>query len=128
MAHIEWNKAFRAVEVDSISSGHFLISSLPTMIGTLEEAITFCNRNRGWKLPGRKEAAALAKHRRRINACLKANGRPQICRRSMLWTDEYPWLAELRGYPVLCIFMASGSFYEESSDDRNEFRMIYPIR
>ena len=127
MALIQWNSTHEAVEVDSPGLGHFLVSPLPPMVGTLEDAVLFCNRNRGWKLPGRSEARALYRHRRRINACLKEHGLPRICRRSMLWTDEYPFLAGFRGCPVLCIFMASGHFYEESSSSRNEFRMIYPL-
>jgi len=128
MAVIQWNETFDAVEVDSVNFGHFLVSSLPTMVGTLEDAVLFCNRNRGWKLPGLKEAKALFRHRRRINSCLKEHSMPQICRKSFLWTDEFTPFSLWKGCPVLCLYMSTGSFYETWSDRRNEFRLIYPVR
>ena len=46
MARISWNTELEAVVVDTVTTGRFAVSSLPTMLGTLHDAVAFSNRKR----------------------------------------------------------------------------------
>ena len=128
MPKILLNAQYNAVEVDSVRSGKFVISPLPTMIGTLEDAVMFANRSPGWRLPDLPQCRCMARHLRRINNVLRENRLPLISRRSLLWTDTYFHTDSFLSPPsVVCVFMASRSIYEEWGGDRHEFRLVAPL-
>lgn len=128
MARISWNTELEAVVVDSVTAGCFAVSSLPTMLGTLDDAVAFANRNRGWRLPSPERAVAIRKHLRKINTVLKTNGMPVISRRTLLWTDEYWYFDPMRLFTgVLCLYMSSGKMYEFDARERHEFRLIMEL-
>ena len=125
MATVRWNTQMQAVEVETASHGSFLLSSLPTMLGTLDDAVRFANLSRGWKLPSRRQAELVCRHLRKINAVLKERGRQQLCRRSLIWTDEYWYLDPLQICSgVVCVYMSNGSKYYRDGKERHEFRLI----
>lgn len=129
MPKILLNAQLDAVEVDSVTLGRFLISSLPTMIGTFEDAVMFANRSPGWRLPDLQQCKCIARHLRRINNVLRENRLPLISRRSLLWTDTYFHTDSFLCPPsVVCVFMASRSMYEEWGGDRHEFRLVFPLK
>ena len=106
--------------------GSFALSPLPTMLGTLEDAVMFANRNRGWRLPSIEQARLVSRHLRKINAAFREHSLPQLDRRCLVWTDEYFHFTKLEFYQgVWCVQMRTGRMYERSADDRREFRLIY---
>lgn len=128
MATVRWNMDLQAVEVDTVSHGRFALSTLPTMLGTLEDAVMFANRCRGWKLPSQEQAGLIRRHLRRINRVLKEHGRQQLCRRSLIWTDEYWYLDPLQICSgVICVYMSTGRLYEFDARERHEFRLIMDL-
>lgn len=112
--------------VEVTSNGcHFLISSMPTMIGKLKSADQFARENPGWTLPNPLEARIIRNNLVPINLMLNEHCIPLIDRECQLWTDQY-WISDcpFTVETAKVVSLLSGQIYESGCYSRKEFRLI----
>ena len=85
---ISFNQEHKAIEISS-DECHFLLSPMPTMVGSFGTALWVVEHNPGWKLPTADEFSIVSEYLEEINKELLSNNYPQIDVSQKWWIDEY---------------------------------------
>ena len=113
---ITWNAEKFGVEIKT-NTEHFVISAMPSMVMSWNDAVRFYNDNNEWRLPKQEHLKLIAKHLVKINTLIQDNRGYEI--------QGWHWSSD--DYDEICAWyveMYDGNSYSDTKDEYSYVRAV----